>query len=424
MNYVIIGGSAAGAQAAEELRAHDPDASISLFSDEAVVPYSRCLLSRYADGRVTEKGLYFKTDHFFEDNGIDGYIGTKITHINRGNKTVTTETGENIPYDKLLLATGSNPWAPDIPGNDLNGVYHFHKLSEVKKILSEAEKAEQIVIVGAGFIGLEAAYSLKKLGKAVTVVERSSQILPIPLDGPSSRIIQKDLEEWGVEIILNESVFSINGEGDIHDVSLGDKSRLPADLVIIAAGVRPNKELAADAGLETGQGVLVDDFMQTSDPDIYAAGDIIEIEDVSTGVRTVSATWYNAVLQGKYAAYNMAGKRRRYIDTVGIQNAVQFHHVPAISYGLTRIDPEKHSTCEVMSIHKDGVYRKLVLNDNHVTGMIFVGNIEKSGFYAALIRHRVDISPFKEKLLDDDFGFAYLRENRFGQYDPFQAAAI
>ncbi len=423
MRYVIIGASAAGTQAAEELRRLDKEAKITVITAENYSPYSRCLISRFVDGRLAEDNLYFKTKRFFKDHSIEGLLNTRVVGIDRGAKKIDCGKNKAVPYDKLLIATGSSPLFPKIDGAGLEGVFAFHSLDDAHSVINRMKQTDRAVVLGAGFVGLEAAYALSKRGLKVTVVEKASQILPNQLDVTGSQIIQRDLEELGVEIILDESLVSINGtRGDaqgVRSVTLADKSQIPCGLVIIATGMKPNKDLAAESGVTTGRGVVVDEFLRTSDPEIYAAGDVIEVDDVATGKRVTSATWFNAVLQGKFAAYNMAGLQRRYSQTVGIQNAVQFHQIPAISFGKTQVDGDEEEDYEVLSIHKDKVYKKLVLKEDRICGMIFVGDIARSGFYAALIRSGVNVSVYEDKLLDSDFSYAHFKDLDFDQYSPY-----
>lgn len=421
MKYVIIGASAAGVQAAEDLRNLDPEGDIRLISEESGPPYSRCLISRYADGRLTEDKLLFKTAHFAEDLGLRHDAGIRVVAIDRDARTVSCDNGERVAYDRILLAMGSRPWVPRIPGLDRAGVHTFHSLEDAKRVAVAAEMAREAVVIGAGFVGLEAAYALARRRLAVTVIERCGQILPNQFDSRGAAIIRDDLESLGVRIVLDQSVSAIDGNGRATGVTVADKPHVRADLVVIATGVEPNRDLAAQAGLETARGIRVNDFLQTSDPDIFAAGDAIEIADISTGRQVPSATWFNAVLQGRYAGQNMAGKGRRYLGSVGIQNAVQFHQIPAISFGQTLVDSDNHDDYEVISTTEgQSVYKKLVLKGNRIVGMIFVGDIQKSGFYSALIRHQVDVSRYRAKLLDGDFSYAAFHDTeQFGQATPF-----
>ncbi len=420
MNYLIIGGSAAGMQAAEELRKKDKNSKITLISKEKEYPYSRCLLSRYIDGRMSINNFYFKTDHFFEDQNIHARLGKEVIEIKTQEKKVICDDFEELSYDKLLIATGASPSMPDIEGLNTQGVHTFHSLEDAKKIMERIKKVKKAVVLGAGFIGLEAAYALSKNGIDVTVIEKSSQLLPKQIDLKASKIIQSDLEELGIRIIFDESVSSVNGDGEVNSVTLMNKSLLQSEMLIIATGVRPNILLAKKANLETDKGIIVDAFFQTSSQDIYAAGDVIEINDISTGKRDLSATWFNAVLHGKYAAENMAGFRKRYTGAVGIQNAVQFHRIPVISFGKTLLESDdEFKDYEVISISKGNIYKKLILKADRIIGMIFVNDIIKSGFYAALIRNSVNIREHKERLLDPDFSHAYCKDKHFGEYNPY-----
>ncbi|MHB1357533.1 MAG: NAD(P)/FAD-dependent oxidoreductase [Anaerolineae bacterium] len=419
-HYVIIGGSAAGIQAAEEIRRFDAQGEITVISSEKHYPYSRCLISRYVEGKLTLEGLRFRTGHFFDDLGVRGLLNVRVERIDPPTRQVFCADGSVFGYDKLLLATGARPATPRIPGTQLSKVFNFHTMEDAEHITEAARNCEHAVVLGGGFAGLEAAYALVRTGKKVTVVERAGQILPNQLDTAGSRIIHEDLAHAGVHIILNSSVSEIRGEGSVSDVVLSDHSAIPADLVVLATGIRPNKELAEEAGLVVNRGIIVNEYMQTSNADIYAAGDVIEIEDVATGRRVLSATWFNAVMQGRFAGSNMAGRHRTYTDAVGIQNAVQFHHVPAISFGQTLVGVEDTDEFEVIAQEKAGVYKKLVLLGNKLVGMIFVGDIAKAGLYAAIIRHRLDITRVKDRLLDNDFSYAYLlKEHQFGQRTPY-----
>jgi len=420
MKYIIIGASAAGMQAAEEIRKIDRGADIKVFSKENYYPYSRCLISRYVDGRLKENNFFFKTDHFFEDLNIEAFLGIEVAHIDKNAKKIFTNDNREYVYDRLLIATGSSPIVSGITGIELEGVCTFHSWDDAEIIIRFLKDKRKAVIAGAGFIGLEAAYALTRQGAEVTVIEKMSQILPKQTDAVAASIIQDDLEKMGVKFIFNQSIASIEGKEGVGSVLLMDRTRLQCSIVIMATGVKPNTAIAEKAGILTGKGLYVNEYFQTSDKDIYAAGDVIEIEDITTGKREVSATWFNAVLQGKYAGYNMAGSERSYRTTVGMQNAVQFHQVPLISYGKVFLEPDdEQKGYEVISTNRENVYKKLVLNNNKICGMIFVGNILKSGFYAALIRNSIDISSYKSRLLDPDFSYAFFKDKNFEQYNPY-----
>lgn len=419
MRYVIVGNSAAGTNAAEQIRKQDSVSKITIISDEKDTAYSRCLISRCLEGRLKESELYFKSKDFYRDFDIEPLLGKKVVNLDRLGQKVGLDDGGEVGYDKLLLAVGSRPVRPKICGLDLSGVSHFYSLEDIRQIKKYLKNATRAVIVGAGFVGLEAAYALRKLGLEVSVVERCPQVLPNQFDHISSELIMQDLESLGVEFELNASLSSVNGNGQVENVTVGDAD-IPCSLVIFATGMQPNTEFAHLAGLNKDKGIVVDEFLRTSDANIYAAGDCIEIEDVTSGRRQPSATWFNAVLQGEFAASNMSGKTRKYSGSVGIQNAVQFHRLCAISFGMTQV-PEDDLDYEVISSYQKEkkVYKKLVINDGILCGMIFVGDIARAGLYAALIRNKVNICELKDKILDADFSHAYFRKENFGQLSPY-----
>ncbi len=420
MEYVIIGNSAAGTKTAETLRKLEPNSIITIISEEADPPYSRCLISWYVDESLKRKELYFKTDRFYDDFNIKAILGQRITKIDRENANVTCNNGLTVHYDKLLIATGSRPFRPPISGTEHHNILNFHSLFDAETIAQSLKSVDQVIIIGAGFVGLEAAYAIARKGKKVTVVERLPNILPSNFDEEASKIFLRDLEKSNIKVITGKSVISIEGNnGIVVGVSLSDGSSINCQLIILATGVRPNSEIASDAGLDVNSGIVVDEFLKTNDPNIFAAGDVIEIYDITSGRRVPSGTWYNANVQGKFAAYNMAGQKRRYTRAVGVQSAVEFREVPAISFGKVNISPLEDNEYDTIINLKGNVYRKLILKGEILVGMIFVGDIINSGFYAKLIRNQINIGKVKEKLLQPDFSYTYFKHMEFEEESPY-----
>ena len=419
MRNVIIGNSAAGIAAAENLRKLDPSLRITVISDENERAYSRCLISRFVDGRLKKEELYFKAEDFYESYNIETLLGDKVIEIDRKKSRLLCKSDKEISYDKLLIATGTRTFHPDIEGLDLEGVCEFHSINDAEDIVSRLKEVREAVVIGAGFVGLEAAYALARQGIGVTIIERCSQILPNQFDAPSSEILLNDICRENVKVILDESLSSIGGKNsEVSEVTMSDGTHLSCQLVILATGIRSNSEMARDSVLKVDKGILVDEFLRTDDPNIFAAGDVIEIDDITTGRRVPSATWYNAVTQGKFAAFNMAGHGKKYTGAVGIQNAVEFHEVPAISFGVTQTTPEDEY--EVISLREgENIYKKLIINGDRICGMILVGDISKSGIFASLIRNQIDISNVKDKLLEPDFSYAYFKDIDFGEKSPY-----
>ncbi len=424
MNFVIIGNSAAGVTAAETIRKQDKKSYITIISREKYTSYSRCLISRFLDERLKENEILFKAPDFCAKNDINEILNKTVVNIDRKQKIIQLDDNTKVPYDKLLIATGSDPAVPKIQGLDLRGVYTFYSLDDAKSILQELKNRiiKCAVVVGGSFVGLEVAYALVKHNVKTTIIEKCSQLLPSQFDACASSIIMEDIKSLQIECIFNQSITSINGTKQVESVTIGTNFDLPCDIVVFATGVRPNVALAKDAALATANGIVVDEHLNTSDKSIFAAGDCIEIQDKITGNRQPSATWINAVLQGKYAALNMCGENIRYDSAVGIQNALQFHRVPAISYGITQLKEEDIEYSVASFLREDRkVYRKMVFAKNTLKGMTLVGDISKAGVYSAMIRESINLNIAPKKLLESDFNYSYFIKESFGQYSPFLA---
>jgi len=414
MHYVIIGNSAAGIRAAETLRALDSAADINVISEEDSHAYSRCLLPDFLAGNRSEQEIYFRPEDFYIQNRINTSFGSKAISIEPDHRTVILDDGTKMHYDKLLLATGASSSLPPIPGIEADNVFSLRHLIDARNILKACSKARRVVIVGAGFVGLEAATALYRQGLEVTVVEKAPQILPLQFDTRAAEIILHDLQAEGIRFVLGKGIKEISppsvwgrlfgkpGSG----VLLEDGTRLKAEVVLIATGTRPNVELARSAGVKLNHGIPVNEFMQTNVPDIYAAGDVAETKDVVTGQTGLTPIWPNASAQGRTAAYNMAGFSKAYSGMIGLQNAVEFRDVPAIAMGISQ--PTGSGYKELCDYHPEkNKYRKLVLMNDRLVGMILVGDIQQAGIYGALIKTKADISRFTDVLLRDDFSYAY-----------------
>lgn len=414
--YVIIGNSAAGVTAAETIRRLDRSGEITIVDAEPYPCYSRCLLPYFLDGRRDEKGLSIRPPDFYAKLGLNALLGHKVERVLPQEKAVRLADGRKLEYDKLLIATGASPAFPPWPGVGAEGVYGLHTLDDAKQILRQAAGARRAVVVGAGFVGLETAWALYRRGLEVTVVGRSRRILRRQFDATAASIIMREMQAEGIRFLLGvdikeivppslwQKIFGRAGCGVILD----NGDRLKAELVVIATGVRPNVDLLAGSGVVVNKGVVVDAYQATNVPDIYAAGDVAEIVDGITGARGASQIWPSAVVQGLVAGYNMAGVKRELGGLIGLQNAVEFRDVPAIAMGLTQPEDEEDRNYEVLTAFQPerNLYKKLVLRDDVIVGLILVGEISQAGVYAALMRKRAKVGKYKERLLRPDFGYA------------------
>mgnify|MGYP001770694800 CR=1 FL=1 len=311
MRIVVIGSGTAGSNFALFARKLDRKAEIIVIGKEKTMQYSPCALPFVLSGKIPklENIIVFPND-FYEKQKIQMMLETEAKEIDRERKVVVTDKGE-VPYDKLIIATGSKAFVPPIKGVESEGVFTLKTLEDVKKIQAYIEKRnpKKAIIIGAGLIGLEGAVAFRELGMEVVVVLRD-HLLPRMLDKDTASIVQSHLEEKGIEFKFGVAVSEILGN-PVTAVKVGEE-KIEADLVLIATGVRANVELAQRAGLEVNRGIVVDEYLRTSDPDIYAIGDCAEVFDAVTGKRTLSQLGTTAVRMAKVAAENVFGKNVKF----------------------------------------------------------------------------------------------------------------
>ncbi len=406
---MIIGSSAAGAKAAETIRRLQPTAAIAVITEEEVPFYSRCLLPSYLSGEKDEKGLSFRHDSFADDLSLDMFLGERVVSLNPERQQLTTESGIVFGYDKLLIATGSSSLMPPVPGLKGKGIFGLRTINDARQILEQLDKARRISVIGGGFVGLEAAYSLYRRGKEVTVIEKFPRVLAQQLDETAAEIIRRDLQAEGVRLLLGSGVQEVRHprfwshllrSKPQMEVVLENGDHIKTDMIITAVGTRPNTELLRGTDMVLNSGIPVNDYMETSMENIYAAGDVAETFDAVTGRQGLTPIWPNAMVQGRVAGANMAGRVLPYSAQIAMQNAVEFRQIPAISLGVT--NPPDGENYEVHTCHQPqkNIYRKLVLKNDIPVGMILVSDIKQAGLIASLIRRRRPVSEeFKRRFL-------------------------
>lgn len=402
MNYVIVGNGVSAIGAIEGIRLHDKTGRIVVVSDEDVPTYGRPLISYYLSDKIKFETLPYRPEEFYKNNKVEMKLGSRVLSVEPKTKKLVLDSGETLEYDKLLLATGGTPTRLEIPGIDGPGVHNFTTVAHAEALRELVDKVKKVVVIGAGLIALKAAEGFAEKGVDVTILVRS-RIMRTYFDETAGELIVDHLEKNGITFMQGTATKEIVrlGDGTIKGVET-DKGFVDADVVIVAAGVRPNMGLAAQAGLTTNSGVRVDDYMATSDTDVFAAGDVAEAKDLLTGEYTVRPIWPNAYTQGRYAGLNMAGADKPYTGGLSM-NSITYYGLATISVGETNPgDGEGYETFVFLD-RENSVYRKLVFKEDKLAGCILIGEIDAAGFYTSFIKNGFTLDEeAKKRLVEGD----------------------
>lgn len=405
MNYVIIGNSAAAVGAVEGIRSVDKNGKITVISDEKYRTYSRPLISYWLMGHVDDDKIYYRGEDFYEKNGVETLLGRRAVNIDPAKKTVTLDDGTRVAYDALLNATGSKPFVPPIKGLEKVKYSTFMSLDSAKEIKAQIHEGMNVLIIGAGLIGLKAAEALDGCGVGLTVVDMADRILPSILDEAAAAKMQRHIESRGVKFMLGTSAQELTE----HSALLTNGEKVDFDLLIVAVGVRPNTELIAEAGGKVERGIICDDTQRTTLEGVYAAGDCTVSHDISSGTDKILALLPNAYMQGEVAGKNMAGGEAHYEKAIPM-NAIGFFGMHIITAGS--YDGEEYVE------ETETAYKKLVFKDGALCGYILMGDVARAGIYTSLIKEKtsvadVDIELLKEKPQMLMFGKA-VRDEKLG----------
>ena len=394
---VVIGNGMAGMRTVEELLKLAPDMyEITVIGAEPYPNYNRIMLSPVLAGEKTINDIVLNDHNWYTENEIQLKSGDKVTGINRVTRTITTELGDTVSYDRLLIATGSNPFIIPVPGHDKTGVIGFRDIADVDVMLKTAETCKKAVVIGGGLLGLEAANGLMKNGMDVTVVHLLDSLMERQLDPPAATLLKASLEERGLNFLMQAQTAEISGNGRVQGVKFADGSEIEADLVVMAVGIRPNIELAQQAGIHCERGIIVSDTMQTFDPRIYAVGECVQHRDVCYGLvaplfeqAKVAANHLTQLGISSYAGSVTSTKLK--VTGIDLFSAGEFN------------ESEEDETL-VLEDKAAGVYKKLVLRNNRVKGVVMYGDTLDGSWYFQLLREGTDVSAFRKSIL-------------FGQHD-------
>lgn len=358
---VIAGAGIAGLSAAAAARETAPDAEITLLSAETEPPYYRLNLTRYLAGEVADGDLTIHSLKWYEEHRIKLVLGTSLATVHSPEKKIELLDGSRIEYDKLIVATGARPFVPAIPGSEQPHVYTLRTVRDAKTILSAVSSETQVVCIGGGILGLETAGALARQGAGVTVLEAFDHLMPLQLNAAGSDVMVQHLYTLGIDVITQAQTAKI----DTKTVHLKDGTMLPADVVVITVGIRANAQMLKNAGLPVHKGVLVDNFMRTSDPDILAAGDVCEHDGVMYG------SWTAAQYQGKIAGMNAAGAPTEF---GGIPRAHMLKVLGKDMFSIGQIMASDGSY-RIIDDHPDGNYRMFMAQDGVLIGALLVGDL-------------------------------------------------
>ena len=389
MNYVIIGNSTAAIGCIEGIRSVDQAGPITLISDEPHAAYGRPLISYLLMGKTDLQHMHYRDEDFYEKMNVTAMLGQRAVKIDTENSAVLLESGEKIPYDRLLVATGSRPFLPPMEGiEQVENRFSFMTLDDALALEQVLTEKSRVFIVGAGLIGMKCAEGIAERVAHIDICDLAPRALPAVLDEEASAMVQQEMEKHGCTFHLGTSVQKF----EKNTAHLTNGESISFDILITAVGVRPNTELVAQAGGTVRKGIVTDTGGKTSLEHVYAAGDCAESTDLTTGKEGVIAILPNAYLQGHAAGVSMAGGEESFEEAMPMNASGFFdmHLVTAGSY-----DGESHIT------RGEGAYRRLVIKDGLLKGFIILGDIRRAGIYTSLIRNQVPLEQVDMELLLD-----------------------
>jgi nitrite reductase (NADH) large subunit len=395
---VVVGNGMAAMRTVEELLTLAPERyDIAVIGAEPHPNYNRIMLSSVLAGEKSVDEIVINPHGWYDEHGVTLLTGHPVAAIDRAAKTVSLSGAGDIPYDKLLLGTGSKPLAPPIPGLQLPGVHAFRDIADVDAMIAASERHRRAVVIGGGLLGLEAAWGLKRRGMSVAVVHLMSTLMERQLDATAGELLQRDLDARGIAFFTDGQTEEILGSDKAEGVLLADGRRIPADLVVLAIGIRPNIDLARGAGLDVNRGLMVGDDMRTSDPNIYAVGECIEHNGLVFGL--VAPIWE----QAKVCGARLAGDDEAVYVPPPIFTSLKITGVDVFSAGALAAADEADDEITLHDARR-GVYKKVILRDDRVVGSVLYGHVVDGPWYVKLMREKTDVSAFRDQLV---FGRAF-----------------
>ena len=391
-NLVVVGNGMAGMACVDQILSYGSDFNITVFSEEPFYNYNRILLSSVLAGEKTVEDIYINTEEWYKKNNITLHLGTKVLNVDAANRWIETDKGNSFGYDLLLLATGSNPFIPPIDGVKKQGVYTYRNLQDTYDILENCKTAKSAVVIGGGLLGLEAAHGIRRQGLGVTVVHLMDKLMEVQLDTVGAQFLKREIEKMGIEVQLNKNTARLMGDEKVDGVMFKDGSIIPTEMVVIACGIRPNIELGKKANLKINRGIVVNDFMETSDPSIFAIGECVEHREKVYGL---VAPLYE---QGKVLAATITGNKGPLYEGSTLATKLKVMGIELFSAGDFRGEEEDKEVVAFQD-HAFGIYKKAVIHRDRLVGAILIGDTSDANRFLEIIRKKESVSGNRQHLL-------------------------
>lgn len=390
---IVVGNGMAGIGCVEQILKHAPKFEITVFGDETYANYNRILLSSVLAGEKQADEIVLNELSWYQRHGIALRLGVRVVSIDLTAKTIQGNDGSVTPFDKLILATGSSPFIPPMEGLERDGVFVFRTLDDTRSLIERSRPGMRAAVIGGGLLGLEAARGLQVQGCDVSVIHLMDSLMERQLDATGSAMLAAQMRRMGIDVLLGRSTTAILGNGHVEGLRFKDGSSLDAEMVVIAAGIRPNAALARDAGLTVNRGIVVNDYLETSHPDVYAVGECVEHRGVCYGLVAP------LLEQGKVLAAAITGNRGHAFEAALTAAKLKIMGVEVFSAG--QWDEKKDPALEVVRYEdpSQGLYKKLVLHDGRLTGFILVGDTQQSPRYLDWLKSGRDLSAKRRHIL-------------------------
>ena len=404
-SYVIIGDGIAGSTAAEELREQDPEAEITVITDEGEPLYNRILIKEYAKGKMPEGPVGIHEESWYGDRDIDLQMNTLVTSVDEDAHEVHTHKGETYEYDKLLVATGGTPAQLPVPGSDAEGIHHFWTFEDARGIRQGMEAADNAVIVGAGLLGIDlAAIAGAHDLENAWYIMRGNRWWRYALSLEGAEIMHEAMRDLDVELVLESGVeeFVTDESGRVEATMDANGDRYESDFVGAAIGLNFNTELLQGTSVEVDDGIRTDEYMRTDAPDVYAAGDIVRFDDPVTGMEAQNGSWGSAKEQGSLAARSMLADQGRDVETEPFRwvssYSITHFDFPFLSFGFPTAGDD-----EAERKYDDTTWRRLTFKDGQLIGGVLIGDLAAQSKYKDLILSEADVADQKDVLLQESF---------------------